>query len=80
MEQLDELGVTDGVVAFVRHTPTIMVQFDSSGDTVTSDMLPVDQFFDGWMATFPVSITAERIALARNAVAELMLAFAGPEI
>ncbi len=41
---------------------------------------PVDQFFDAWMATFPVSITAERIALARNAVAELMLAFAGPEI
>jgi hypothetical protein len=73
LEQLDELDVTDGVVTFVRHQPTIMIQFDSSGDTFTSDMLPVDQFRHGWMPPMPATITAERITLAQEAVAELLV-------
>lgn len=75
LEQLDELDVTDGVVTFVRHQPTIMIQFDSSGDTFTSDMLPVNQFRDGWLPPLPATITAERIDLARGAVAELLTAY-----
>lgn len=78
LEQLDELDVTDGLVTFVRHAPTIMVQFDSSGDTFTSDMLPVDQFRHGWMpAPLPATITAERVALAKDAVAELLVILDG---
>ena len=77
LEQLDELDVTGGVVTFVRHQPTLMLQFDSSGDTFTSEMLPVDQFRDGRMPPLPDTITAERVALAKDAVAELLVILDG---
>ncbi len=75
LEQLDELDVTDGVVTFIRHQPTIMVQFDSAdGETCTSDMLPIDEFRNGWLPPLPATVTAERIKLAQGAVAELLAA------
>lgn len=77
LEQLDELDVTAGVVTFVRHQPTIMLQFDSCGDTFTSEMLPVDQFRNGWLPPVPADITAERVALAKDAVAELLVILDG---
>ncbi len=73
LQQLDELDVSDDVVTFVRHQPTIMLQFDNPGDTFTSEMLPVDQFRDGWLPPPPAGITAERIELARDAAAELLV-------
>ncbi len=77
LEQLDELDVTDDVVSFVRHQPTIVVQFDSPDENAfDSESLPVDRFRDdGWLPALPATITAERLALARDAVAELLAVF-----
>ncbi len=78
LEQLDEIDVTDGVVSFVRHQPTIVVQFDSPDENAfDSESLPVDRFRHGWMPPLPASITAERIALAKDAAAELLVILDG---
>lgn len=76
LEQLDELDVSDGVVTFVRHQPTIVVQFDSPDeDAFDSESLPVDRFRDGRMPPLPADITADRVALAQDAVAELLATY-----
>ena len=72
LQQFDALDVISGVVTLVRLPATIMVKFDGVGDTAhDSDLHPIDQWRGGWMPELPEHIAAERIELAREAVAEL---------
>ena len=80
IEQVDEIDMTDGQVTLVRHPAVLMVQFDyahGKAETYDSELFPIEHWRNGWMPELPANITTERIAFAREAVAELLAAYDG---